>query len=51
MKFTEYKSLELTRIAEEILQFWKDNDIFQKSIDFRNGKEPFIFYEGPPSAN
>ncbi len=51
MKFTEYKSLELTRIAEEILQFWKDNAIFQKSIDFRNGKEPFIFYEGPPSAN
>ena len=51
MKFTEYKALELTRIAEEILQFWKDNDIFQKSIDFRNGKEPFIFYEGPPSAN
>ena len=38
MKFTEYKALELTRIAEEILQFWKDNAIFQKSIDFRNGK-------------
>jgi len=51
MKFTEYKALELTRIAEEILQFWKDNAIFQKSIDFRNGREPFIFYEGPPSAN
>ena len=51
MKFTEYKILELTKIAEEILQFWKDNAIFQKSIDFRNGKEPFIFYEGPPSAN
>lgn len=51
MKFTEYKALELTKIAQEILQFWKDNDIFQKSIDFRNGKEPFIFYEGPPSAN
>ena len=51
MKFTEYNALELTRIAEEILQFWKDNAIFQKSIDFRNGKEPFIFYEGPPSAN
>ena len=51
MKFTEYKTLEMTKIAQEILQFWKDNDIFQKSIDFRNGKEPFIFYEGPPSAN
>lgn len=51
MKFTEYKALELTKIAEEILQFWKDNAIFQKSIDFRNGKKPFIFYEGPPSAN
>ncbi|MDO4880853.1 MAG: isoleucine--tRNA ligase [Capnocytophaga sp.] len=51
MKFTEYKALELTKIAEEILKFWKDNHIFQKSIDFRNGKEPFIFYEGPPSAN
>ena len=51
MKFTEYKALVLTKIAQEILQFWKDNNIFQKSIDFRNGKEPFIFYEGPPSAN
>ena len=51
MKFTEYKALEMNKIAQEILQFWKDNDIFQKSIDFRNGKEPFIFYEGPPSAN
>ncbi len=51
MKFAEYKALELTKIAQEILQFWQDNDIFRKSIDFRNGREPFIFYEGPPSAN
>lgn len=35
----------------ETLQFWKDNDIFQRSMDERKGGKPFVFYEGPPTAN
>ncbi len=38
-------------MAEEILHFWKENDVFEKSVTSREGKEPFIFFEGPPSAN
>jgi len=50
-KFNEYKTLNLSIIADEVLRFWEENNIFQKSIDTRLGKEPFIFFEGPPSAN
>jgi isoleucyl-tRNA synthetase len=50
-KFREHKGLNLTNIAAETLQFWKENDIFQKSIQARDGKEPYVFFEGPPSAN
>ncbi|MCK5677929.1 MAG: class I tRNA ligase family protein, partial [Flavobacteriaceae bacterium] len=50
-KFREYKGLSLTDIAEETLLFWEENDIFQKSINSREGKEQFVFFEGPPSAN
>ncbi|MFC2176531.1 isoleucine--tRNA ligase, partial [Bacteroidota bacterium] len=50
-KYNEYKQLNLPAIAEEILGFWDQNEIFQKSIDTREGHEPFVFYEGPPSAN
>ncbi len=49
--FREYKGLDLTGVAEKTLQFWEENDVFQKSISTREGKEPFIFFEGPPSAN
>ncbi len=49
--FREYKGLNLSEIAGEILSFWEQNDIFQKSISSRKGKEPFVFFEGPPSAN
>ncbi|ABV75226.1 isoleucyl-tRNA synthetase [Rickettsia akari str. Hartford] len=38
-------------IEREILKFWQDNNIFQKSIDGRNGESEFIFYDGPPFAN
>ncbi|MCC8461754.1 MAG: isoleucine--tRNA ligase [Rickettsia endosymbiont of Ecitomorpha arachnoides] len=38
-------------IEKEILKFWQDNNIFQKSIDDRNGESEFIFYDGPPFAN
>ncbi|HIB37938.1 isoleucine--tRNA ligase, partial [Mesonia sp.] len=50
-KFTEYKALDLPKVAEEILKFWKKEDIFDKSITTREGKEPYVFFEGPPSAN
>lgn len=50
-KYNEYQSLNLPQIAEEILKFWEENQVFEKSITTREGKTPFIFYEGPPSAN
>ena len=51
MKFAEYKGLNLSQISSEISDFWKENNTFQKSLDLRKGEKPFIFYEGPPSAN
>ena len=50
-KFPEYKGLDLPKVAEEILAYWEENDIFEKSITTREGNEPFVFFEGPPSAN
>ena len=50
-KFAEYKGLDLPKVAEEILQSWEENNIFEKSITTREGNEPFVFFEGPPSAN
>jgi len=49
--FREYKRLDLTKVADETLDFWKKNDIFKKSITSRDANKPFVFYEGPPSAN
>ncbi|MFP2995482.1 isoleucine--tRNA ligase [Spongiivirga sp. MCCC 1A20706] len=51
MKFTEYSGLDLPKVAEEILSYWEENDLFSKSITEREGAEPYIFFEGPPSAN
>lgn len=50
-KFAEYKGLNLPLIADEVLQQWKINNTFQKSISEREGHPSFVFYEGPPSAN
>jgi len=49
--YREFKTLELAKIGEEILAFWKAQNIFDKSIDSRPKSKPFTFYEGPPSAN
>ena len=49
--YSEYKQLNLPSIGEEVLQFWENKDVFRRSIDEREGEKPFIFYEGPPSAN
>jgi isoleucyl-tRNA synthetase len=50
-KFTEYKGLNLPAVADEILEFWTNANIFEKSVSTREGNEPFVFFEGPPSAN
>ena len=51
MIFPEYKKLDLSNIALDILSYWDKNDIFKKSVSNAEGKTPYIFYEGPPSAN
>ncbi|KAA2219481.1 isoleucine--tRNA ligase [Maribacter flavus] len=51
MKFAEYKGLDLPKVAEEVLDYWKTANIFDKSISSREGKESYVFFEGPPSAN
>tara|TARA_R110002167_G_scaffold13570_16_gene56269 strand:+ start:9656 stop:13054 length:3399 start_codon:yes stop_codon:yes gene_type:complete len=51
MKFAEYKGLDLPKVAEEILEYWKTNQIFEKSVSTREGSPSYVFYEGPPSAN
>ena len=50
-KFTEYKGLDLPTVASEVLDFWKENHIFEQSITSREGATPYVFFEGPPSAN
>ncbi|MDA7804066.1 isoleucine--tRNA ligase [Crocinitomix sp.] len=50
-QYPEYKGLNLPNVAEKVLENWKKEQVFQKSIDTREGNPPFIFTEGPPSAN
>ena len=50
-KYREYKQLDLTEIADNILKTWSEEKAFEKSVSNRDGKTPFVFYEGPPSAN
>lgn len=49
--YREFKSLNLPAIDAEILQFWRDEQIFEKSVEQRDPNNSFVFYEGPPSAN
>ena len=51
MSFKEYKNLDYAVLADEILDFWNANNIFEKSISTREGQPTFTFFEGPPSAN
>ncbi len=51
MAFKEYKGLDLSKIAKEVLKDWDSNQSFEKSISLRDGAPKFVFYEGPPSAN
>lgn len=50
-KYTEYKQLNLKRIGDEVLNFWNEHQVFEKSLENRKQHTPYIFYEGPPSAN
>ena len=50
-KFTEYKGLDLPTVASEVLDFWKKNHVFEQSVTSREGNQPYVFFEGPPSAN
>ncbi len=51
MKYPEFSGLNLPKIEQEILAKWKSSQAFEKSISLREGRKPFVFYEGPPSAN
>ncbi|CAI8435242.1 MAG: Isoleucine--tRNA ligase [Polaribacter sejongensis] len=50
-KFPEYKGLDLPKVAAEIGDYWQENNIFEKSVTSRENATPFVFFEGPPSAN
>lgn len=50
-RYKEYKKLDFPAFEEEILRFWKEYGIFEKSVTNREGAKTFVFYEGPPSAN
>ncbi|HAE30539.1 MAG TPA: isoleucine--tRNA ligase, partial [Flavobacteriales bacterium] len=51
MKYQEYKGLDLPSVAKAIAQRWEEDKTFEKSITSREGSKPFVFFEGPPSAN
>ncbi|MBB5396518.1 isoleucyl-tRNA synthetase [Mucilaginibacter sp. AK015] len=51
LMYKEYKQLNLSQTGKEVLDFWKQNGIFAKSISSRPASKPYTFYEGPPSAN
>ena len=50
-KYREFTGLNLPAIEQEILAKWTAENTFEKSVDLRDGATPFVFYEGPPSAN
>ncbi len=50
-QYKVYKGLDLPNVAKEVLDKWEKHQVFEKSISSREGKAPFVFYEGPPSAN
>ncbi len=50
-RFPEYKNLDLPKINREMMARWKQDDTFHKSIEIREEKDDFVFFEGPPSAN
>ncbi|MEM6830104.1 MAG: class I tRNA ligase family protein, partial [Bacteroidota bacterium] len=49
--YSEFKQVSYPKIAEEIQNFWEKEKVFERSVNSREGRETFTFYEGPPSAN
>ncbi len=49
--YPEYKGMNLPAIDQEMLKWWDDNNIFDKSVNQRPEDKRWVFYEGPPSAN
>lgn len=49
--FPEYKGLNLPKVADDIRNEWETQNIFEKSVTTREGNPPYVFFEGPPSAN
>jgi isoleucyl-tRNA synthetase len=49
--YKEYQGLNLPEIDEQIVQFWEENQVFEKSVEERDPENTYVFYEGPPSAN
>ena len=49
--YKEFSGLDLPAFEQEILAQWSDKQAFEKSVSLREGAAPFVFYEGPPSAN
>lgn len=50
-KFNEYKGLNLPNVAKQVLEHWEENNVFEQSVTSRDENKPFVFFEGPPSAN
>ena len=50
-RYKEFKHLNLPAIEKEVLERWEREKAFEKSVEIREGAQPFVFYEGPPSAN
>jgi len=50
-KYREFSGLNLPAFEQEMLSNWTENQAFEKSVSLREGAQPFVFYEGPPSAN
>ena len=51
VKYPEFQGLHLPSIEQSILAKWKEEEAFEQSVRLREGSTPFVFYEGPPSAN
>ena len=50
-KYNEYGGLNLPNVAQQVLDKWKKEQVFDRSISSREGATPYVFFEGPPSAN
>jgi isoleucyl-tRNA synthetase len=49
--YPQYKQLDVPSTEKKVLKYWKENNVFEQSIENRRDKDTFVFYEGPPSAN